>query len=521
MNLSSQPVFTPGRSFRIALAVAVFWLIPRLAILWFTGAPDPFIHDEMSYLLGADTFAHGRLTNPSPPITRFFESPHILVRPTYASKYPPGQALWLALGQKVFGAPFAGIILEGFAMIFCFGLMFCAWVSPGWAIVFSFVTALCFQWPMPWTNSFMGGCVAATGAALLLFATGFFRNSSGARAAGIAGGVFAIALLFLFMSRPYEGGVLVLGVAGSMLLRFRPWKRFLPFALSALPLLLGGLWWTMDYNRAVTGSAFELPYMLHERMYATVPVFWFLPLRPEPVYANPRLAAQHGLHGTEAEDYYRVRTAMSHLGPFFGLARILITVLGPLFAFLLLSPIGWRDSRCRFLLPLLCLSFLASFIVTFKSPHYLAPLITASLLFAACLADSHGMAVGPHGRRRWASALVMLSVAYSLGVLAVGLYRHDRLVFVQPRSDAIAECLRVPGKHLVFVRYASGFAVGAEWVYNGADLNSERVIFAHDFGPAENRLLERYYPDRTVWTAAVEHHENVSGIAYKLWRGDQ
>ena len=112
-------------SISLSLAVAVGWLIMRLALLAALGIPDPEIHDESSYLLGGGTFAHGRTANPPHPLGAFSASPHILIAPTYSSKYPPGQALLLAAGQVFFGNPFYGFVLEGALMMFLLWLMLC------------------------------------------------------------------------------------------------------------------------------------------------------------------------------------------------------------------------------------------------------------------------------------------------------------------------------------------------------------------------------------------------------------
>ena len=91
-RISRRPASAEAIVFVVALSVgAVPWLMGRF--------PFPFVHDETAYLLGADTFAHGRLTNPTPAFADHFEAIHQLVRPTYASKFPSAPSLALAAGM--------------------------------------------------------------------------------------------------------------------------------------------------------------------------------------------------------------------------------------------------------------------------------------------------------------------------------------------------------------------------------------------------------------------------------------
>jgi hypothetical protein len=58
-----------------------------------------------------------------------------------------------------------------------------------------------------------------------------------------------------------------------------------------------------------------------------------------------------------------------------------------------------------------------------------------------------------------------------------------------------------PGKHLVLVHYLPTHDYLRDIVYNTPDIDSQKIIWAFDFGPEADRPLLNYYRDRRVWIA--------------------
>src|SRR5712671_4257873 len=204
--------FARRRALSVA-AVAILAVMARLAVLLVLPVPSPAMHDEFSYLLMADTFAHGRLAYPTHPMWVHFETFYVNQVPTYVSKYFPAQGVFLALGQVLFGHPFWGALLSSALMCTAICWMLQGWMPPGWALLGGLLAVLRLGMFSYWANSYWGGAVAALGGALVLGALPRIKEKQRVRDAAWMG----IGLALLFNSRPYESLFLAAPIAIALL----------------------------------------------------------------------------------------------------------------------------------------------------------------------------------------------------------------------------------------------------------------------------------------------------------------
>ncbi len=478
----------------------------RLLLTTLLPLPKPAVHDEFSYLLAADTFSHGRLTNPTHPMWIHFETFHELSHPTYASMYPPGQGLVLALGQ-LFHAPWLALWI-GMAVL-C-GLITWAlweWLEPPWAIAGGVLAALHLTGSY-WTETYWGGTVAAIGGALVVGALArLLRRASPGPALA-----FGMGLAILANTRPYEGWVLGSCSAVFLLVhlillirrgRENPSHLVHSIALPLAFVLLPAVIWMGYYNYRVTGDPLKMPYSAADQQYGTwSPFLWSNHPRPEPKFDHEIFRAFFLQFENPVNQFQRQHILFTHLINLIEFYRFFLGL--PLFLVILVSSIRlMRNRRLRRPLLLLLLFYLGLSVEVNLYPHYFAPATVLVYLIASAAVRDVSSRFPPGKMRLLAVCMIFYCIAtFEVSRItdpASRFWRLDMRTFIAERDRVLAFLQKQPGRSLVLVRYGSHHLVNFEWVYNGANIDQSRIVWAHAMPGGKDDKLLRYYPGRRVW----------------------
>ena len=471
--------------------------------------PQPRVHDEFAYQLAADTYASGRLTNPTHPFWQHFETFHVLSQPTRMAKYPPGTGLVLGAGQRLTGHSIFGFwftLAVGVAALY-WALK--VWVPSRWAFLGCLLIAINPYWLTNWGQTWWGGAVPFL-AGTLLFGS-MKRLVDQMADLSVTSGllystVFSIAASMLAISRPFEG-LIACVICGIILFRrsVLNWNAVSKkLALLAVPPLLIGaaavclIGWN---NHVVTGDVTRMPYAVHSARYSASTMWVFGTAPPIPEYRLPRMREFYVEWSRAIHERTRTLRGYFEMAP-----KKLKPCLDfyPLFGGVCLLPLVFmrrRDDWLRFCILISILIVGIHLLTNFSSvfPHYVAPF--ACLFYVVVI----------HGLRCWHIASRWDNVARYV-VPAVVCWSLWRFVFLiaftfsqigtnTPRANVEQQLSKIEGDHLVFVDYPDGYSVHSEWVYNRADIDGSKIAWAHSLGEDQDKKLIKYFRNqgRQVW----------------------
>jgi hypothetical protein len=420
------------------------------------------------------------------------------------SKYPPAQGAALAVGE-ILGNPWFGIVLSVSGMCAATLWMLQGWLPAAWALLGALLVLLRLGIFNYWMNSYWGGAVAAIGGALVVGALPRILRLHRSRDAVLLG----LGVAILVNSRPFEGLFLCLPVAAAIVIwlcgQSRPsWsvilrRLFLPFGL----LTLLSVAFVAYYSWKGTGSALLMPYALNERTYSRTPLFIWQKDRTAVQFTNPQLHAFYNvsMHGawlgsrpdSLSKLWEHTYSVLREFVRFFMWPALCLPLLA--------LPWILRDRRVRLLIVLNVSCLSASLLAMWFEPHYFAPL-TASL-FALVVQGTRHLRLWRYGGRPVGIGLVRVMVLFAL--IAVLVHPAGTVVGPEPpsgieyRAKFDAQLGGLPGRHLAIVRYAPNHSVHSEWVYNRADVDGAKIVWARDLPGKDLKPLLDYFQGRQVW----------------------
>ena len=490
----------------LPLAVAIVTMI----VIWFEWGSlhqVPVVHDEASYLLQAETFAHFRWTMPSPPIPAFFEQFHVLVTPTFASKYPPGHALLLVPGVWLGLPGLVPLLLSGLAAALLFILV--RRVTNGWVALLTYLLWLSMSATLAFRPSYFSENTTSALWLLGWWSLLEWRETGRERWLNVlaaCAGWMAITRPVTALAYALPVGIVVLRAVA----RTRAWRSLLqPTAIGVAIVAILPLW-----SAKTIGDWRHTPYSLYSKIYFPydAPGFGLDTSPPKRTLPSDMQALNLEFEPLHAEYtpahlpiafYERWRTLF--VDAFSG-ARLPLSLFA-LIALGFLSASAWfavGGSLC------LAICYLSSAHPPSWDLYYLEimplfPFLTACGIWRTWLALGRRPETGERISLCTTTAAAVVAATLLSGILIAADSRD--VMRMRPGQDArhsfqatfAAKVARLAGpRTIVFIRYAPTHQPNFSLIANASDLANARTWLVYDRG-AENAELIARAPDRVPY----------------------
>jgi len=370
------------------------------------------------------------------------------------------------------------------------------WLPPGWALLGGALVALRIGLVSDWMNSYWGGAMSAIGGALVIGALPRIVHHRRIRDAVWMG----LGAAILATSRPWEGFIFCLPVSVALpmwLYRRRvDLKSLSAKVLAPLVLVCGCLLIFIGYyNWRVTNNPLLMPEALDIRQYVTYPVFLWQSVKPPLHYLNPQFERFYNevIPRTSPRSFlWSLLSKSHHLWLFF---------LGTTFSIpLVMLPKVLQDRRTRLLVIQFAFSFACALAVTWSSARYFAPLTaTIYILIVQMLRHLRHCKIGARPVGLALTRLVVLLTLVRPLVLIAYAVEHPVADWRVPRARILRQLNAMPGKQLVLVCYKPDHYVEQEWVYNAADIDGAKIVWAREIPGKDLTPLLDYFKDRGIW----------------------
>jgi hypothetical protein len=431
--------------------------------------------------------------------------------------------------------------------------MLYGWLPPRWALLAAVLLILQYDPFGQWANSYWGGFVSIIGGSLLIGAYPRLKHSLAAlnkvstesnesadstehrlSLSAIRNAIImAIGAAILANSRPFEGLLLCIPVAAALAAQLfksrarsqapahvvRNFTRYaaLPAALILIPTLA----FMAYYNFRVTGHLTQFPYTTYASQHDPIPPFIWGKFRTLTTPQNPQMQIFYNQAAHDAvagriwnghpqiifQDIYQTASALS---PFWGRLTVMALVLG----------LAWtiHDRRVRLLLIEAAVCFAGLCISTWLFPHYTGPFI--AVIFCLAAQTMRHLRHVSLIRKPTGVGLTRELVIAMLAITSVRVYtqlqtreendspavsRASEIADLNPglpgimRGGIVGALNAIPGNHLVIVHYSPDHFTHQEWVYNSADIDHAKIVWARDLPGIDLAPLLHYFASRQIW----------------------